>query len=182
MSSRSSRRPSPVRLISYQTVLDAAVRPGAPPPGPGWPPPGRRRLHPVPPPPDGGGVRETDLDAVAFAIARAFAEVLAGLRPLHHVAGRATPEVYDRLAAALPAASMRPVMTAPGRRAARTLRVTAPRVQRPAAGVAEVCTVVFTGIRAQALALRLERFRGGWRCSAVETTISRRHLRDQAIA
>jgi hypothetical protein len=119
------------------------------------------------------------VDAVAFVIARAFAEVLAGLRPLHHVAGRATPEVYDRLAAALPATA---VTTAPGRRAARTLRVTAPRVQRPAPAVAEVCAVVFTGTRAQALALRLERFRGRWRCGAVETTISRRHLRDQAIA
>jgi hypothetical protein len=179
MSSRPSRRSSPVRLISYQTTADVTSGAGVvrrDPAAPEWPP-GRRRLRPVPSP-DGGG-RETDLTAIAFVIAQAFAEVLAGLRPLHHLAGRATPEVYDRLAAALPATS---AITTPGRRAVRTLRVAAPRVQEPAPGVAEVCAVAFTGTRAQALALRLERFRGRWRCSAVETTISRRHLRDQAIA
>jgi len=117
-----------------------------------------------------GGV-EADLEAMAYVIARAFAEVLAGLRPLHHVAGRATPEVYDLLAAALPAMV---AVNAAGRRTVPPLRVGPPRVQEPAPGVAEVCAVVFTGTRAQALALRLEHHRGRWRCSAVETTLAPR--------
>jgi hypothetical protein len=133
-------------------------------------------LRAVSPAEAGGTAPETDLEAAALVIAQAFAEVLAGLRPLHHVAGRATPDVYDRLAAALPTGK------ACGQRATRTLRVTTPRIQEPAPGAAEVCAVAFIGTRAQALALRLERFRGRWRCCAVETTISPRHLRTRAIA
>jgi hypothetical protein len=109
----------------------------------------------------------------AMATARACAEVIAGVRPLHHLAGRATPEVYDRLGRTLPAA--RP---ATGRQANRTLRVTVPLVQVPLPGVAEVSAVVFTGGHAHALALRLERMRGRWRCACVETTLSPRQLRD----
>jgi hypothetical protein len=108
-----------------------------------------------------------NLQAAAFVITRVFAEVMAGIRPLHHVAGRATPAVYDRLARRLPPTG------ALGRRRARP-RILMPRVQEPAPGVAEVSAVAFTGTLAQAIALRLERFHGRWRCSAVETTISPR--------
>jgi hypothetical protein len=41
-----------------------------------------------------------------------------------------------------------------------------------------VSAVVFTGGHAHALALRLERMRGRWRCACVETTLSPRQLRD----
>ncbi|HZB32921.1 MAG TPA: Rv3235 family protein [Streptosporangiaceae bacterium] len=108
----------------------------------------------------------------ATAAARACAEVIAGARPLHHLAGRTTPEVYDRLGRTLPTA--RPVT---GRHTNRTLRVTVPLVQVPLPGVAEVSAVVFVGGHAHALALRLELRRGRWRCAAVETTLSPRRLR-----
>jgi hypothetical protein len=111
--------------------------------------------------------QDVDLRAATFAIARVFAEVIAGVRPLHHVAGRATPAVYDRLARQLPPTG------ALDRRRARP-RILTPRVQEPAPGVAEVSAVAFTGTFAHAIALRLERFHGRWRCSAVETTLSPR--------
>jgi hypothetical protein len=114
------------------------------------------------------GRPEADLAATALAITQVFAEVIAGMRPLHHLAGRAAPAVYDGLARALPATmSPRPV-------AARRLRVTAPVIQEPAPGVAELSAIALVGTETQALALRLERVRGRWRCSAVETTISPR--------
>jgi hypothetical protein len=108
--------------------------------------------------------------------ARVCAEVIAGVRPLHHLAGRATPEVYDRLGKTLPAA--RPATV---RHANRTLRVTVPQVQVSLPDVAEVSAVVFTGGHAHALALRLERMRGRWRCAAVETTLSPRQPRAERV-
>jgi uncharacterized protein DUF6459 len=180
----------PVRLIPYSATTPVGAgggqaatgtRPLPPPPRPPvtgppvtgppvtGPPLSRPPLHAVP---AAEGNPEDDLAAAVLATARAFAEVMAGVRPLHHLAGRATPEVYDRLGKTLPAA--RPA----GRYASRTLRVSVPLVQVPRRGVAEVAAVVFTGGRAQALALRLERRRGRWWCAAVETTLSPRQLRD----
>lgn len=196
MRTRPRRRSRPaVRLISYPTApvatdsarALAAVRPdpfrhrsGAPlPASPAGIPTGRQagasRPQPRPPlraVPIDEGSREADLTVAAMVIARAFAEVIGGIRPLHHLAGRATPEVFDRLATAIP------VTASARQRPSRTLRVAVPLVQEPMPGVAEVCAVVFTGDHAQALALRLERLRGRWRCAAVETTLSPRHLRD----
>ena len=170
----------PVRLIPYSATTPVGagagqtatgIRPLTPPSRPPvtGPPLARPPLHAVP---AAEGSPEDDLAAAALATARAVAEVMAGVRPLHHLAGRATPEVYDRLGKTLPPA--RPAR----RHASRTLRVSVPLVQVPLQGVAEVAAVVFTGGRAQALALRLERRRGRWWCAAVETTLSPRQLRD----
>jgi hypothetical protein len=174
-------RPS-VRLIPYSRTAPAGAAGGqavtAMGPGPFRHPPSGGALTPQPRPPlhvvpAAEGSPEDDLAAAAMAIARVFAEVIAGVRPLHHLAGRATPEVYDRLGSTLPVA--RPPA---GRHASRTLRVTVPLVQVPLPGVAEVSAVVVAGGYAQALALRLERSRGRWRCAVVETTLSPRRLRD----
>jgi hypothetical protein len=192
MRARPPRRPHPpVRLISYRpssvavdrTAAPDAARPGAFPPRPGAPPPaplapptGKPPLRAVP---AGEESRDGDLMAAASVIARTCAEVIAGIRPLHHLAGRATPAVYERLAAAIPVTG--PV-TGPARAGAcRAFRVAVPLVQEPSPGAAEVCAVVFAGARAQALALRLERCRGRWRCAAIETTISPRRLRDHLV-
>ncbi|MBO0891173.1 MAG: hypothetical protein J2P14_09665 [Acidothermales bacterium] len=48
------------------------------------------------------------------------------------------------------------------------LRIGSIRVSEPAPGVAEVCAVVRRGERCQAVALRLEAWRGRWRCTAFE--------------
>jgi hypothetical protein len=146
-----------------------APAPAAPPPGPG--------LRPLPAGPAGPGAaagRDADLAVAALVTARAFAEVIAGIRPLHHLAGRATPEVYEMLARTMPTAGTAGMT---GRQAGPALRVTVPALQEPAPGVAELSAVVFAGTHAEALALRLERRRGRWRCGAVETTLSPRRLR-----
>ncbi|HEU5156226.1 MAG TPA: Rv3235 family protein [Streptosporangiaceae bacterium] len=157
-----------VRLISFARTEPGAAGPGATPDDRPvrHPPDGARpRLRAVPA--DEPGTRD-DLAVAARATARAFAEVITGIRPLHHLARRASPEVYDRLGRTIP-----PTGSA-GHLASRMIRVTVPLVQQPVPGAAEVCAVVFTGDRAQALALRLERDRGRWRCVAVETTLSPR--------
>lgn len=152
------RRPVPVRLITYGTrpaaraavhgSLAVALDTGPP---PRVPRPVLGVVRDGPPP----GVR-----AEARLIARLVIEVLAGVRPYHHLAGRTTPRVFellDSLAARMP-----------GRV---TPRLGAVRVCEPAPGVAEVSATALFGGRAQAVALRLERERGRWRCAAIETTV-----------
>jgi hypothetical protein len=101
----------------------------------------------------------TDLRTEARLIAQLVLDVLTGVRPYHHLAGRTTPtlfELLESLAARLA-----------GRAAPRlgTIRVCEPRP-----GVAEVAAVATIGPRVQALALRLEHDRR-WRCAAIETTV-----------
>ncbi|HEX6471179.1 MAG TPA: Rv3235 family protein [Streptosporangiaceae bacterium] len=189
-----------VRLISYRS---AAAAGGAPAPDAGR---GSLRSGPVRTPPGGApgpplgvigvsagvgvggaggaGDREDALAVAAVVIAGALAEVLAGFRPLHHLAGRVTPEVYEQLARTIPAVA--PVRHFAGRRHPALRQPTgSPRVrvrlvQEPGPGVAEVCAVVFAEGRAQALAMRLERERGRWRCAVVETTLDPRRARRDA--
>jgi hypothetical protein len=192
-----SARPS-VRLISYRSAPAAggapapdAGRPGSLRSGPARTPPGG-----APGPPlgaacasagagaGGAGGREHAPAVAAVVIADALAEVLAGLRPLHHLAGRVTPEVYEQLARTVPAVA--PVRHYAGRRhpalrqPAGSPRVRVRLVQEPGPGVAEVCALVFADGRVQALAMRLERERGRWRCAAVETTLDPRRARRDA--
>jgi hypothetical protein len=99
------------------------------------------------------------LRAEARLIARLVLDVLAGVRPYHHLAGRATPPLFERLGSLSTHLS--------GRAAPRLGTV---RVCEPAPGVAEVAAVALVGPRVQALALRLEHDRR-WRCAAIETTV-----------
>jgi hypothetical protein len=97
------------------------------------------------------------------ATVRLIVEVLAGTCPPRHLAGRAVPDVWQGLAlihrAALP---HRPV--APP-------RVLRTWFQDPAPGAMETGAVVVLHGHVHALAVRLERHRGHWRCTALETTV-----------
>ncbi|WP_289008317.1 Rv3235 family protein [uncultured Thermomonospora sp.] len=104
--------------------------------------------------------RDEDLPAVAAATVRLVAEVLAGIRPVRQLARRATPQVCEGL---LP-------FLAPHRGPVRPPRMLASWLQEPAPGAAETGAVIALAGRVQALALRLERHRGRWRCTALETT------------
>jgi hypothetical protein len=148
---------SPVRLIPYGVREPAAIAvhgslalalDSGPP-------------HGRPPRPVLGVVRDgpPDVRAEARLIARLVLEVLAGVRPYHHLAGRTTPLLFERLGSL----SSR----LPGRAAPRPGTV---RICEPGPGVAEVTAVALIGSRVQALALRLEHDRR-WRCAAIETTV-----------
>jgi len=94
------------------------------------------------------------------------AEVLAGIRPSRQLERLASPQVCGELAAIAPAMPARGPIRAP--------RVLASWLQRPTPQAAEAGAVVTVAGRVQALALRLERRRGRWRCTVLETTASRR--------
>jgi Family of unknown function (DUF6459) len=150
------RRPSPLRLIPYGEHFRAeAVVNGSlalaldsdPPPG--------RALRPVL-----GVVRDgrSGLPTEARLIARLVLDVLTGARPYHHLAGRTTPELFERL---------QPLVA---RLSGASATLGTVRICAPAPGVAEVAVVARVGTRVQALALRLEHHRR-WRCAAIETTV-----------
>jgi hypothetical protein len=172
---------SPIRLIPYESRLGTAVHGslamaldmhgqaqrtgmhgqtqrtgmhGQPQRTGSGPPPTRAR-------PPLGVVRDgrPDLRADARLIARLVFEVLAGVRPYHHLAGRTTPVVFellDSLAARMPGHSVPRLGTV--------------RVCEVAPDVAEVTALAAFGPRVHALALRLEHDRR-WRCAAIETTV-----------
>ena len=154
--SRRSRRPSPVRLIPYgggpgttgtSGSLALALDAG--------PPHGRPIRAPLGVVRDG---RPADLGRAARTLAQLVFDLLAGVRPYHHLAGYTTPKLFERLqplTARLPGPP--PVLT--------TVRVC-----EPVRGVAEVAAIARTGPRVQALALRLEYDRR-WRCAAIETAV-----------
>ncbi|OHV37671.1 MULTISPECIES: Rv3235 family protein [Pseudofrankia] len=91
----------------------------------------------------------------ATIFVRAVVEVLAGVRPVSHLAGWATP----RLQAALEKAGGQ----YPGRGSVRSIRIGEPRP-----GVAEVVAVVNRGDRVAALALRMESTGGRWQVTNLQ--------------
>jgi uncharacterized protein DUF6459 len=86
-------------------------------------------------------------------------EVLAGVRPMGHLARRCTAEVCRELTRHLPLGARRELP-----------RVLSVRHQELRPGVAEAAAVVMLAGRVQALAVRLERRRGRWHCRALTTT------------
>ena len=152
-----ARRQAPIRLIPYggRAPLGIAVHGSLALALDSGPPPTRAR----PPLGIAGDVRP-DVATDARLLARLVLEILAGVRPYHHLAGRTTPRVFellDSLAARMPGRA--------------TPRLGTVRVCEPASGIAEVAAVATFGSRVQALALRLEHDRGRWRCAAIETTV-----------
>jgi hypothetical protein len=97
----------------------------------------------------------------AERLAQAIAEVLAGARPACQLTGLATLDVLRLLARGAGRLGARP-----GRLPQRPI-VDAVHLSEPCDGVVEACAVVNTGIRIQALALRLEGIDGQWRCTAM---------------
>jgi hypothetical protein len=181
MNPRTSRR-SAVRLLTYPAVRrfvpavrDAPPVDGSlalalshapstgPPPGPprprsGTPPGPRPALRSVRPADD---TAEPDLATAAEVILRLAFEAFAGRRPFNQLARWVTLKVAQELSQ-YPAAAPR---------RASPPRILASWIQTPAPGHAEVGAVAQVGGHIQAIALRLERFRGRWRCRALETTI-----------
>lgn len=150
------RRPALIRLIPYggQVPTGIAVYGSLAVALDSGPPPGRV------PRPVLGVVREREtLGAEARVIAQLVLDVLTGVRPYHHLAGRTTPDLFERLESLA------------ARLAARSVpRLGTVRVCTPGPDVAEVAAVATIGARVQALALRLEHDRR-WRCAAIETTV-----------
>ncbi|MCW2944010.1 MAG: hypothetical protein JWR24_727 [Actinoallomurus sp.] len=153
-----SRRSAPIRLVPYggRASFGTAVHGSLAVALDSGPPPQRV------PRPVLGVVRDgrPGVRTEARLIAQLVIDVLAGVRPYHHLAGRTTPRVFellDSLAARMPGRSVP--------------RLRAVRVCEPAPGIAEVAAVAAVGSRVQALALRLEHDRGRWRCAAIETTV-----------
>jgi Family of unknown function (DUF6459) len=148
------RKRSPIRLITYESRLGTVVHGSLAIALDGGPPPARAR-------PPLGVVRDghPDVRADARLIARLVFEVLAGVRPYHHLAGRTTPKVFELVGSL--AARM------PGRSVPRLGTV---RVCEVAPDAVEVAALAAFGPRVHALALRLEYDRR-WRCAAIETTV-----------
>ena len=155
------RRPALIRLIPYggQVPMGIAVYGSLAVALDSGPPPGR-----VPRPVlgvvrDARPDRRTALRTEARLIAQLVLDVLAGVRPYHHLAGRTTPELFERLESLAARLTSRSVP-----------RLGTVRVCELGPAVAEVAAVATIGSRVQALALRLEHDRR-WRCAAVETTV-----------
>ncbi|MFB4313298.1 Rv3235 family protein [Actinomadura sp. 21ATH] len=99
----------------------------------------------------------------AEAALRIVIDILAGTRPPRHLSGTADPEVWQGLAVHRAGAAARTRIVPP-----RVLRTWA---QAPAPGALEAGAVAVLDGRVHALALRLERRHGRWRCTAIETTV-----------
>jgi hypothetical protein len=94
---------------------------------------------------------------LAGLLARAWLEVRARRRPLGQLAPHLAPAVLRRLAV-----QIAPVGDDAAAQPARVRRVTA---TRPSATACEAVVVVEQGERTTAIAVRLERHRGGWRAT-----------------
>jgi hypothetical protein len=134
------------------------------------------------PPPMGGALPlrlvppadacEPDTSAPATPSARRFAapfaqgiaEVLMGVRPPQQLAQATTLDVLAQLERNAGRLAPR-VVNRSGTRA--RPRVSSIRLCEPAAGVAEVCAVVNTGVRRRAIAIRLEVIDGRWQCTVL---------------
>ncbi len=106
---------------------------------------------------------------LAGQLAQAVVEVLSGTRPLTQLLTRVDEQIYAELSALAPDPVTAPTF---GRnrgviRPQDRPRVCSVHVSRPAADVAEVAARVQTNGRSRAVALRLEEWRGRWRCSAL---------------
>ena len=111
-----------------------------------------------------------DPHPIAGQLAQAVVEVLAGTRPVTQLLTLLTEQLYSELSVlapdpvTLPTLRGAPVITVhPQDRP----RVRSVHLSRPAPGVAEVAARVQTHGRSRAVALRLEEWRGRWRCCAL---------------
>jgi len=108
---------------------------------------------------------------LAAQVIQAVVEVLAGDRRITQLTAWVDEDVYAAVAAAAPELSRSP--TTQRRSPVARIRledrpiVRSVHVTEPASGVAEVVARVQTGHRSRAVALRLEQWRGRWRCSAL---------------
>lgn len=87
------------------------------------------------------------------------AETAGGRRPLHQLAAFLSPSVHHGLSREFERSNLRGTPHWLCRATVRTVHAS-----QPSDGVAELCAVLDTGARARALAMRLERSHGHWRC------------------
>ena len=131
--------------------------------------PDRGGLADPPGQPDRGGLADPPgLPAPAPWVARlapAILEVVAGERPAGQLQRWVTAEIRETLARRGAAALRHPAGKG---RPPQCRRVRSVRVTEPAPGVIEASAVVIGGVRARAVALRLEAVRGRWLATAVE--------------
>lgn len=100
----------------------------------------------------------------AAPFAQGVAEVLTGVRPPQQLAQVTTLDVLGQLERNAGRLAPRSTVRSAGRPRP---KVSSVRVCEPAAGVAEVCAVVDTGLRRRAIALRLELRAGRWQCTVL---------------
>lgn len=99
-------------------------------------------------------------------LAQALLEALTGLRPHGQLLPWTSDGVYEAVTErALTLARTRPTVDLTPRP---PVHVRSVRVSRPTPTVAEACALVRRGDRVRAIALRLEPWRGRWRCTAFE--------------
>ncbi len=107
---------------------------------------------------------------LAGQLAQAVVEVLSGDRPITQLLTWLNEQIYLELSVLAPDPATSPTV---GRARVVTIRpqdrpkIRSVHVCRPADGVAEVAARVQTNGRSRAVAMRLEEWRGRWRCSAL---------------
>lgn len=109
---------------------------------------------------------------LAAQVVQAVVEILAGARQLTQLTAWVDEEVYAAVAAAAPDGTATPAPSVRRTLPVRTRPEDRPMVRsvhvcRPGPGVAEVVARVQIGGRSCAVALRLEGWRGRWRCNAL---------------
>lgn len=114
----------------------------------------------------------SDPRPLAAQVVQAVAEILAGDRQLTQLTAWVDEEVYAAVAAAAPDVTATPGPSVRRTGPVRTRPEDRPMVRsmhvcQPGPGVAEVIARVQTGGRSCAVALRLEGWRGRWRCNAL---------------
>lgn len=106
-----------------------------------------------------------DPQRAAAVITQAVLEVLSGARPAHQLTRSLSEPVLGTLRAQ---AAHRAARRSPGMRPQARPLVRSVRTSHPDDGVVEASAVVQRGPRCVAVALRLEGWRGAWRCTALE--------------
>lgn len=109
---------------------------------------------------------EDGLSVFAARLSQAVVEVIAGDRGVHQLMRWTTDQVYEDLCRRTSSLQR----TLPAEARVRRVRavVRSVRLFRPAPGVAELSVHVRHGQRSRAIAARLERIEGRWRCTALE--------------
>lgn len=108
------------------------------------------------------GVRRTSSAELSPArraaqlLATALVEVLAGRRPLGQLRAHCAPPVFAGLAERTPSLPVEPLV------------LLSTRVCQPADGIAEASATLRSGLRARALAFRMEGVDGRWRITALD--------------
>jgi hypothetical protein len=109
---------------------------------------------------------EPDLNGFATRFAQAVVEVIGGDRGVYQLMRWTTDDVYDDLSRRSAALS-RATAPDPRRRRLRA-QVRSVHLSSPMPDVAEISIHVRHGERSRAIAARIERIEGRWRCSALE--------------